>query len=116
MIINQGKGGKNTKDATIEAKDVMYGEVAYGKDGRIVGEAPLSFVNVSNGTSTYNLENTTSGMNITAENCDPRHIIVKDNKVTFEDEPTIITSTTEVTEGSASNYPENSLYVVYKEG
>ena len=64
---------------------------------------------------TYKLENTVVGMNITAEGCEVRHIVVEDSKVKFTDEPIIITSTTEVTEGSASNYPENSLYVVYKE-
>jgi hypothetical protein len=29
--------------------------------------------------------------------------------------PQTITSTTDVTEGSASSYPESSLYVVYEE-
>lgn len=42
MIINSNKGGKSTKDATITEKHVFINEVAYGKNGKIVGSAPLS--------------------------------------------------------------------------
>ena len=34
---------------------------------------------------------------------------------TMTDKPQVITSTTEIEEGSASSYPENSLYIVYEE-
>ena len=31
-------GGYDTSDATITAGDVLFGKIAYGKDGKIIGE------------------------------------------------------------------------------
>ena len=107
------------RPAKIKANSVCYGNGIYVLVGYKSNHITYSIDGVNwfcGSTDTYQLENTIIGMNITAEGCEARHIVVEDSKVKFEDESIIITSTTEVTEGSASTYPERSLYVVYKEG
>ena len=120
MIFNQVKIGKNTKDATIISKDVMKDEIAYGADGKIIGEAPLSYISTNElEIDTYQIEDTNKGVIFTAEGCPERKaIIARDDsgyKLKFEDEPVVETSTTDIEEGSSTDLPEGSLYIVYKE-
>ena len=43
-VIREISVGIDTSDATIEPLEVMNGEVAYGAEGKIIGEAPFNFV------------------------------------------------------------------------
>ena len=84
-LANSMPEGINTSDATISSKEVMKNEIAYGKDGKVVGSAPWSYVVASD---SYKLEDFTDGVDVIATGCSERHLVVDSTNsiIRFDDE------------------------------
>lgn len=103
LPISYYTGGRDTSDATIVSKDVLQNEVAYGKDGKIIGEAPFSFVN----DNLYKLEDTVLGTNITAEDCGKRHLAIS-----HQEEPWTLGYTFDESGDYLCDYANGKLFLI----
>ena len=52
MIINQLNSTNALSDATVTSKDILYNKIAYGPDGKLIGNAPISIDNNIDGKTT----------------------------------------------------------------
>lgn len=119
-LINKAKALPDyvdTTDGTASANNITKNKTAYVNGQKLTGQNPFDFDGIM---AIIDAVEINDGLSISTEGCSIKTMKIKNingnNELVFDENPVIITSTDEIEEGSTSPYPENSLYVVYKEG